>query len=128
MPVRLARTSPSPQLLAEPGLLCYRKPAHFYSPTLNHNLVHTTTRPCHATCRTSFNSPITLLLCLRLLPILACPPLVYPGPGIDFFCYPHFDSPSVFFALLDSKKGGQFSIKPGVPPGKRATVVGLERN
>ncbi|UCF68442.1 MAG: glycoside hydrolase family 15 protein [Acidobacteriota bacterium] len=32
--------------------------------------------------------------------------------SIDWFCYPHFDSPSVFAALLDSQKGGHFRIVP----------------
>ena len=32
--------------------------------------------------------------------------------SIDWYCYPHFDSPSVFAAILDSKKGGRFKIAP----------------
>jgi GH15 family glucan-1,4-alpha-glucosidase len=32
--------------------------------------------------------------------------------AIDFFCYPNFDSPSVFAALLDEEKGGYFQIQP----------------
>jgi len=32
--------------------------------------------------------------------------------SIDFLCFPEFDSPSVFAALLDDKKGGCFSISP----------------
>ena len=32
--------------------------------------------------------------------------------SIDFLCFPHFDSPSVFAALLDSEKGGYFKISP----------------
>ena len=32
--------------------------------------------------------------------------------SIDFLCYPDFDSPSVFAALLDDKKGGRFQIEP----------------
>ncbi len=31
---------------------------------------------------------------------------------IDFFCFPHFDSPTVFAALLDSERGGSFRIEP----------------
>src|SRR3954468_9013211 len=31
---------------------------------------------------------------------------------IDFFCFPHFDSPTVFAGLLDSERGGFFSIQP----------------
>lgn len=32
--------------------------------------------------------------------------------SIDFLCYPDFDSPTVFAALLDDKKGGRFAIQP----------------
>ena len=32
--------------------------------------------------------------------------------SIDFLCYPDFDSPTVFAALLDDKKGGCFQIEP----------------
>src|SRR5690606_38582067 len=32
--------------------------------------------------------------------------------SIDWFCYPNFDSPSVFAAILDDKKGGYFRIHP----------------
>ena len=32
--------------------------------------------------------------------------------SIDWFCYPHFDSPSVFAAILDDDKGGRFEIAP----------------
>jgi len=32
--------------------------------------------------------------------------------SIDFLCYPDFDSPTVFAALLDDSKGGRFQIKP----------------
>lgn len=32
--------------------------------------------------------------------------------SIDFMCFPNFDSPSVFAALLDCEKGGKFSITP----------------
>src|SRR4051794_19798221 len=31
---------------------------------------------------------------------------------IDFFCFPHFDSPAVFAALLDAERGGSFRIEP----------------
>ena len=32
--------------------------------------------------------------------------------SIDWYCFPHFDSPSVFAAILDDKKGGRFQIAP----------------
>lgn len=32
--------------------------------------------------------------------------------SMDFYCYPKFDSPSIFCRLLDKDKGGHFSIKP----------------
>ena len=32
--------------------------------------------------------------------------------SIDWMCLPHIDSPSIFGALLDDKKGGKFSITP----------------
>ncbi len=31
---------------------------------------------------------------------------------IDFLCFPRFDSPSIFAALLDDKRGGFFSLAP----------------
>jgi len=36
--------------------------------------------------------------------------------SIDWFCFPRFDSPSVFGAILDSQKGGNFTIAPAVEP------------
>src|ERR1700733_11832142 len=38
--------------------------------------------------------------------------LVGLNGSIDFFCYLHFDSPTVFARLLDSEKGGFYSISP----------------
>src|SRR5262245_58002889 len=32
--------------------------------------------------------------------------------SIDWFCFPYFDSPSIFAAILDQKKGGTFQISP----------------
>jgi GH15 family glucan-1,4-alpha-glucosidase len=32
--------------------------------------------------------------------------------SIDWLCLPHIDSPSVFAAVLDEKKGGRFSVSP----------------
>jgi GH15 family glucan-1,4-alpha-glucosidase len=33
--------------------------------------------------------------------------------SIDFMCFPDFDSPSVFAAMIDKNKGGYFQISPG---------------
>ncbi len=38
--------------------------------------------------------------------------LVGKNGSIDWFCYPFFDSPSIFGAILDDKKGGRFRIYP----------------
>jgi GH15 family glucan-1,4-alpha-glucosidase len=40
--------------------------------------------------------------------------LVDIAGSIDFFCFPAFDSPTVFAALLDPAKGGVFRIDPGM--------------
>ncbi len=41
--------------------------------------------------------------------------LVGMNGSIDWFCYPDFDSPSVFAAILDDEKGGRFMIGPRCP-------------
>jgi len=38
--------------------------------------------------------------------------LVGMNGSIDWYCFPAFDSPSVFGAILDDAKGGSFSIAP----------------
>lgn len=38
--------------------------------------------------------------------------LVGMNGSIDFLCYPEFDSPTVFAALLDDQQGGKFQIQP----------------
>ena len=38
--------------------------------------------------------------------------LVGLNGSIDWLCFPRFDSPSVFAAILDDKKGGYFKIAP----------------
>jgi GH15 family glucan-1,4-alpha-glucosidase len=40
--------------------------------------------------------------------------LVGTNGSIDWLCFPHFDSPSVFGAILDDEKGGRFVIAPTI--------------
>jgi len=40
--------------------------------------------------------------------------LVGLNGSIDWYCLPHFDSPSLFGAILDHKKGGYFKIAPTI--------------
>ncbi len=48
------------------------------------------------------------------------------GP-IDWCCFPHFDSPSLFGALLDEQRGGRFRIAP-LEEGKRQQLYLPETN
>ena len=41
--------------------------------------------------------------------------LVGTDGSIDWCCFPRFDSPSVFAAILDDQKGGRFRIAPSAP-------------
>ena len=38
--------------------------------------------------------------------------LISKRGSLDWLCWPRFDSPSVFGAILDSKNGGHWSIRP----------------
>lgn len=45
--------------------------------------------------------------------------LVALDATIDFFCFPRFDSPSVFASLLDPERGGSFCIAPELDNARR---------
>lgn len=44
--------------------------------------------------------------------------LVGLNGSIDWFCFPHFDSPSLFASVLDDRKGGHFRISPVITDSK----------
>lgn len=41
--------------------------------------------------------------------------LIGTDASCDYYCYPKFDSPSIFCRVLDKNKGGHFSISPSTP-------------
>ena len=49
--------------------------------------------------------------------------LVGMNGSIDWYCYPHFDSPSIFGAILDDDKGGRFQISPDSVKDAAQTVL-----
>jgi GH15 family glucan-1,4-alpha-glucosidase len=53
--------------------------------------------------------------------------LVGKNGSIDFWCFPHFDSPTVFGAILDDAKGGRFQIAP-VEPATRKQLYLYDTN
>lgn len=44
--------------------------------------------------------------------------LIHKSGSIDFFCFPNFDSPTLFSRLLDHKKGGYFQTQPKLNNGE----------
>src|SRR6267378_7600151 len=51
--------------------------------------------------------------------------LVSTSGAVDWFCYPRFDSPSIFAAILDRQRGGSFRVSPvnPVPAGEQKYVT-----
>jgi GH15 family glucan-1,4-alpha-glucosidase len=50
---------------------------------------------------------------------LATIALVGTDGTIDFLCWPNFDSPSIFTALLDPARGGHYALAPDIPDARR---------
>jgi GH15 family glucan-1,4-alpha-glucosidase len=48
--------------------------------------------------------------------------LVNDKGSIDFFCWPEFDSPSIFCSLLDSPTAGIFQLAPDLPDARREQI------
>ncbi|MDE1166500.1 MAG: glycoside hydrolase family 15 protein [Pseudomonas sp.] len=48
--------------------------------------------------------------------------LVADSGCIDFFCWPDFDSPSIFSALLDTPEAGIFQLAPELPDARRLQI------
>jgi GH15 family glucan-1,4-alpha-glucosidase len=54
--------------------------------------------------------------------------LIGKNGSIDWYCFPHFDSPSVFGAILDQQKGGFFRISPASEENSRKQVYWPDTN
>ncbi len=54
--------------------------------------------------------------------------LVGTDASIDFLCFPYFDSPTVFAALLDDQKGGRFELAPLTHNARRKQLYLLDSN
>jgi GH15 family glucan-1,4-alpha-glucosidase len=48
--------------------------------------------------------------------------LVNDRGSVDFFCWPEFDSPSIFCSLLDTPDAGIFQLTPDLPDARREQI------
>jgi len=48
--------------------------------------------------------------------------LVNDKGSVDFFCWPEFDSPSIFCSLLDTPEAGIFQLYPDLPDARREQI------
>ncbi|MGF6493444.1 GH15 family glucan-1,4-alpha-glucosidase [Luteibacter sp. 621] len=54
--------------------------------------------------------------------------LVATDGTVDFMCWPHLDSPTIFAALLDPEEGGEFSVEPTLADPRRMQLYVPETN
>jgi GH15 family glucan-1,4-alpha-glucosidase len=54
--------------------------------------------------------------------------LVGMDGSIDFMCFPRFDSPTVFAALLDDRSGGRFQIAPALRQARQKQLYLFDSN
>ena len=54
--------------------------------------------------------------------------LVNDKGSVDFFCWPEFDSPSIFCSLLDTPEAGIFQLSPDLPDARREQIYLPETN
>ena len=48
--------------------------------------------------------------------------LINDKGSVDFFCWPEFDSPSIFCSLLDTPDAGIFQLAPDLPDARREQI------
>nr|WP_263596629.1 trehalase-like domain-containing protein [Pseudomonas sp. FEN] len=48
--------------------------------------------------------------------------LINDRGSVDFFCWPTFDSPAIFCALLDRPEAGIFQLAPDLPDARREQI------
>lgn len=48
--------------------------------------------------------------------------LINDKGSVDFFCWPEFDSPSIFCSLLDTPNAGIFQLAPDLPDARREQI------
>ncbi|MGE8067530.1 glycoside hydrolase family 15 protein [Pseudomonas sp. NPDC089569] len=48
--------------------------------------------------------------------------LVNDKGSVDFFCWPEFDSPTIFCSLLDTPEAGIFQLSPDLPDARREQI------
>lgn len=54
--------------------------------------------------------------------------LVNDKGSVDFFCWPEFDSPSIFCSLLDGPEAGVFQLAPDLPDARREQIYLSDTN